>query len=137
MSENRLVVDAVEDSLDGVQDFIEEKLEAYGCEKKVMLQIRLAVEKIFVNIFSYAYGDETGKAEVLCEIGEEPLSVTIQFLDSGKPFDPLEKEDVDTTGVHFMEAEGGFGIHLVKKTMDAVDYKYEDGKNILTIKKKL
>ena len=137
MSENRILVDAVESSLDAVQDFIEEKLAAYGCEGKVMIQIRLAVEEIFVNIFSYAYNDGTGKAEVLCEMNGDPLSVTIQFLDSGKPFDPLAKEEVDTTGVHFMEAEGGFGIHLVKQTMDAVSYEYKDGKNILTIKKKL
>ncbi len=30
---------------------------------------------------------------------------------------------------------GGMGILIVKKSMDAVDYEYKDGKNILTIKK--
>lgn len=32
---------------------------------------------------------------------------------------------------------GGLGILLVKKNMDTVTYSYEDGKNILTIQKKL
>ena len=137
MSDNRLVVDAVEDSLDEVQDFVKEKLEAYGCEKKPMFQLKLAIEEIFVNIISYAYNPEIGKAEVFCEVSEEPLSVTIQFMDSGKPFDPLAREEVDLSGTLFREQEGGFGIHIVKTTMDDVDYKYEDGKNILTIKKNL
>lgn len=32
---------------------------------------------------------------------------------------------------------GGLGILLVKKTMDKVEYEYKDGKNILTITKRL
>ncbi|MBR1741397.1 MAG: ATP-binding protein [Lachnospiraceae bacterium] len=137
MENNRLVVDAVEDSLDAVQDFVEEKLSTYGCGEKTMFQLRLAVEEIFVNIISYAYHPEIGKAEVFCEVSEDPLSVTIQFLDSGKPFDPLARDEVDLSGTLFREREGGFGIHLVKQTMDDVDYEYKDGKNILTIKKNL
>ena len=132
-----IIIDAVDDAMDPVQDFISDKLEKYGCEKKPMFQIRLAVEEIFVNIISYAYSPEVGKAEIRCDVTENPLSVTIQFLDSGKPFDPLAKEDADTSGAMFMEQEGGFGIHLVKSTMDSVDYEYRDGKNVLTIKKNL
>lgn len=32
-------------------------------------------------------------------------------------------------------SEKGYGICLVKKRMDGISYKYEEGKNILTIKK--
>ena len=108
---------------------------SYGCEKKAMMQIRLAVEEIFVNIISYAYRPDVGKAEIYVEVNEVPLSVMIQFMDSGKPFDPLARPDADTSGKMFMERPGGFGILLVKKTMDSVDYEYKDGKNILSIKK--
>ncbi len=72
-----------------------------------------------------------------CEILEEPLRVVIQFLDSGKPFDPLAREDADTSEEGLMSREGGLGILLVKNTMDDVQYSYEGGKNILTILKKL
>ena len=47
-----IVIDAVEDSIDFIQDFIKRKLQSYGCEKKSLMQIRLAVEEIFVNIIS-------------------------------------------------------------------------------------
>ncbi|MCR4715836.1 MAG: ATP-binding protein [Lachnospiraceae bacterium] len=131
-----ITIDATDDAMDPVQDFIKDKLLSYGCEKKILLQIRLAVEEIFVNIISYAYRPEVGKAEIECEVSENPMIVTIQFMDSGKPFDPLAYDDADVSGQMFIEREGGFGIHLVKNTMDSVDYEYREGKNILKIRKK-
>ena len=132
---NSIIIDADDPAMDIVQGFIREKLKSYGCDKKIMLQIRLAVEEIFINIISYAYRPDVGKAEVLCEVKEDPMCVIIQFMDSGKPFDPLAYDEVDTSGQMFMERVGGFGIHLVKNTMDAVTYEYKEGKNILKIKK--
>ena len=132
-----IIIDAIDEAMEVVQDFINEKLNGYGCEKKILSQIRLAVEEIFVNIISYAYNPDIGKAEVRCEVDDEPLSVTIEFMDSGKQFDPLARGEADTSGAMFMDHPGGFGIHLVKKTMDNVEYEYKDGKNILTIKKNL
>ena len=134
---NSLTIDAMDRAVDVVQDFIREKLLSYGCDKHILGQIRLCVEEIIVNIISYAYRPDIGKAEVLCEVNEDPLSVSIQFMDSGTPFDPLAYDDVDTSGKTFIEQEGGFGIYLVKQTMDDVKYSYENGKNILTIKKRL
>ena len=56
-------------------------------------------------------------------------------MDHGRPFNPLEKEDADITLSAEERDIGGLGILMVKKRMDAVDYKYEDGQNILTIQK--
>lgn len=132
-----LTVAAKTEALDRVNDFVEEKLASYECPMRTMLQIRLAIEEIFVNIASYAYAPAEGEAEVRCEVKADPLRVVIQFLDGGKPFDPLAKEDADTSEEALMSREGGLGILLVKTTMDDVRYSYEDGKNILTIMKKL
>ena len=63
--------------------------------------------------------------------------MTIQFLDNGKPYNPLEKEDPDVTLSAEERSIGGLGIFMVKKSMDSLDYEYQDGKNILTIKKSL
>ena len=128
---------AVIENLDTVNGFIRNKLEALGAQRNVLMQIRLAVEEIFVNISSYAYDPSVGPAEVRCEVLEDPLRVVIQFLDGGKPFDPLAKEDADTSEDALMARDGGLGILLVKETMNDVKYEYKDGKNILTILKKL
>ena len=123
--------------LDDVTDFVGELLEKTACSMKTQLQIRLAVEEIFVNISSYAYPDGTGTAELTCELLPDPERIRICFSDSGIPFNPLEKEDADTSEEALMGREGGLGILLVKSTMDSVQYVRRDGKNILTVEKNI
>ena len=126
------------DQMEQVQAFIGEQLEQYHCPYKVKFQLDVAVEEIFVNIAHYAYRPEqVGEATVRCSVGGSPLQITIQFLDNGKPFNPLAKEDADITLSAEEREIGGLGILMVKKSMDAVEYNYEDGKNILTIKKNI
>ena len=134
---DNLIVTAEGKNLDAVTDFVLQRPEIAACPKNTQLQLRLAVEEVFVNIASYAYDPAIGPAEVRCEVLDDPLRVVIQFLDHGKPFDPLAREDADTSEEALMERIGGLGILLVKETMDEVSYSYEEGKNILTILKKL
>lgn len=129
---------AQQDQLEQVQRFVEEQVEQYECPDKVKFQLAVAVEEIFVNIAHYAYHPEqAGTATIRCCVGGDPLQVTIQFLDNGKPFNPLAKEDADITLSAEDRRIGGLGILMVKKSMDAVDYTYENGSNILTIKKSI
>lgn len=132
-----LQVEAVLSEQDKVQDFIRGELERFDVPPKTLFQIELAVEEIFTNIASYAYNPEIGKATVGCSVEQDPLRVTIQFLDSGKPFDPLARDKADTSEDAIMERTGGLGIFLVRENMDDVKYTYENGKNILTISKTL
>ena len=132
-----ITVDATLDNLEVVQNFVSEELESQGCSMKVMMQIEIAVEEIYVNIVHYAYNPEIGKATIRCEVTDNPMQVIIQFMDSGIPFDPLAKEDADITLSAEERDIGGLGIFMVKQSMDEVNYEYKEGKNILTIKKVL
>ncbi|MBR4981326.1 MAG: ATP-binding protein [Lachnospiraceae bacterium] len=132
-----ITVDATLDNLEVVQNFVSEELENQGCSMKVMMQIEIAVEEIYVNIVHYAYNPEIGKATIRCEVTDDPMQVIIQFLDSGVPFDPLAKEDADITLSAEDRQIGGLGIFMVKKSMDEVSYEYKEGKNVLTIRKVL
>lgn len=125
------------ENLTSVQEFIEGELESCDCPMKAAMQISVAVEEIYVNIAHYAYHPTVGEATVRCAVDGDPLQVTIQFLDSGKPFDPLAKPDADITLSAEEREIGGLGILMVKKSMDDVQYQYKDGCNILTLKKQL
>ncbi|MEE5993524.1 MAG: ATP-binding protein [Oscillospiraceae bacterium] len=126
---------AVKENLPEVLAFIDSQLEELNCGMKIITQIDVAVEEIFVNISSYAYNPETGPATIRAEITEEPLSVIISFIDNGKQYDPLAKPDPDVKIPLKERKKGGLGIFMVKKTMDDVSYEYKDGQNILTITK--
>ncbi len=130
-----LTVDATVDNLDEVIGFVDAFLEENGCPMKKQMQFDLALEEAYVNVAHYAYGDETGKAEVV--ISEENGAVTIVLKDSGVPYNPLEKEDPDVTLSAEERQIGGLGIFLVKKNMDSVSYEYKNGQNILTMTKNL
>ena len=120
-----------------VTGFVEGELEALGCPMKTQMQIDVAVDEVFTNIASYAYGPGQGDATVRFEADKEKGMVSITFMDTGHPFNPLKQKDPDVTAPADKRPIGGLGIFLVKKTMDQVEYKYEDGMNKLTIRKKL
>ncbi len=132
---SKIIVPAVIEQLPIVQEFIENKLEENDCSMKIMMQISIAVEEIFVNIVHYAYDTQCGEATIVCEITEEPSQIVVQFIDEGKRFNPLEKDDADVTLSAEEREIGGLGIFMVKKSMTEMEYEYKEGKNILTIKK--
>ena len=131
----RLVVDAETEKLNAVNDFIHQHLIDTGCSMKVMSEIDLAVEEIFVNIAGYAYGEEKGKVEIILIKNNDSVSLT--FKDTGTPYDPLAKPDPDTTLSAAERQIGGLGIFLVKKLMDETSYEYKDGANAFTMTKKI
>lgn len=121
------------DDFENVQKFVLEKLSDCDCSQKILMQIEIMVEEIFVNISKYGYAPDEGEITVQC--GIEKTAVEITFTDFGKKFNPLQKEDADTSLSAEERPVGGLGIFMTKKFADSLDYKYEDGKNILTIRK--
>jgi len=132
-----LELEATVENLPTVLSFIEEALERSDCPPKTQMQIAVAAEEIYVNIASYAYAPGTGMATVGVELSGEPVSVTVTFTDSGKPFDPTGKADPDVTLPAEERDIGGLGIFMTRKIMDEVRYEYKDGKNILTMIKNI
>ena len=131
----KMTVDATVDNLNKVLAFIDEQLEANNCPMRVMLEIDVAAEEIFVNVASYAYTSGVGSVAIEVNFEDHPKAVAIRFIDSGIPYNPLEKEDPDVTLPAEKRGIGGLGVFMVKKSMDEVTYEYKDGKNHLTIRK--
>ena len=128
-------VDAAKECLPKVLDFVNRHLKQWSCPRRILLQIDLTVEEIFVNIANYAYPGTFGKARVSIEPLEDPAGIRIVFTDQGIPYNPLKKPDPDITLSVKDRPIGGLGIYLVKKQMDLVEYRYEDECNILTLTK--
>ena len=131
-----MFIDAAVENLDTVIDFVSAELEKAGCPLDLQSKIALAVEEVFVNIVYYAYKSvtpsEIGGVIIRMAVDSE---VTIEFEDKGKAYNPLEKEDPDINAAAVDREIGGLGIFMVKKIMDSVEYRYEDGKNILILRK--
>ena len=135
MEELRL--QASDDTLYTVLDAIERQLDENDCPEVIKSIMLVAVEEIFVNIAHYAYGGKSGEAVINLDIKQDPKSCRVTFQDRGVPYNPLEKADPDITLSAEERDIGGLGIYMVKQSMDRVEYRYENGCNILTLEKNI
>ena len=106
-------------------------------DEVLQFKLRLSIEEAVENVVRYAYDGGIGWLEVGTSLDEDSLVLTIELRDAGIPFNPLEKEDPDVTLSADERKIGGLGIFLCKKMMDNIEYRYEDGNNVLTMTKKV
>ena len=118
-----------------------EWLESLGLPMELSMPINLALEEAVTNVMLYAYPGKSGQVLVECCKGErlkvKGERIVFTITDSGVPFDPTQKEEVDTTLSAEEREIGGLGIHLVRQIMDEVRYARIDDKNVLTLIKRI
>lgn len=136
MSKKNLILPNDVQEVPKLAAFVDEVCEAAGMDMSTTMQMNLAIEEAVVNVMEYAYPAGT-KGEVRIEATTHDTYVEFIITDDGKPFNPIEKGDVDTTLSAEERSIGGLGIMLVKHYMDDTIYKYVDGQNVLTLRKNL
>ena len=122
--------------LERVTQFVEEIGEELKLDMELQMNLNLVMEEMVSNVIFYAYPEgKTADIELHAECNGKEL--TFVLSDQGKEFDPTLKEDTDTN-VNPAEREiGGLGIYIVKNIMNQVTYQRLEGKNLLTMKKKI
>ncbi|MBQ9186518.1 MAG: SpoIIE family protein phosphatase [Prevotella sp.] len=124
------------DTVPQLPQFINAVAEDAALDASQTMSLNLAIEEAVVNVMQYAYPEGTkGTVNIVATIADGLLTFVIS--DSGKPFDPTAKADVDTTLPAEERPIGGLGIHLVRQMMDDITYERKGNKNILTLRKSL
>jgi len=113
---------------------IEATMAKEGFSEGDILDTQLAVEESVTNIILHGYAETSG--EIAITIRLDPGQITIELADQASPFDPLSLPEPDLEADIDDRKIGGLGIFLTRKLMDAVTYRFEDNKNILTMVKK-
>ncbi len=125
------------DSIAVITQDVDRELDALGCSPEARRKINVALDEVLSNIAYYAYSSGSGEVTVQMRFDEADGMVFLTFIDNGVPYNPLEKTDPDIT----LEAEkrpvGGLGILMVKKKMDGMEYRRENNRNILTVRKRI
>ena len=116
--------------------FIDEVCEANGFDMSAAMQINLAIEEAVVNVMNYAYPAGT-VGNITIEVKSNGSEVSFIINDTGTPFDPTAKPEVDITLSAEDRSIGGLGIHLIRQIMDHINYERDNGHNVLTLIKKI
>lgn len=119
-----------------LNEFIDTVAEEIGLDMSLTMSLNLAIEEAVVNVMEYAYLEgEQGNVDI--EVSADDRWLTFIISDNGIPFDPTTQKDADTTLSAEERPIGGLGIFLVRQLMDSINYQRKDGKNILTLSKKM
>lgn len=100
-------------------------------------RVQLALEEAIVNVIEYATSGSPLELTISSRLIKEG-QLEFELIDNGAPFNPLTHPPQDQRELSLEERKpGGLGLMLIKKCMDAVTYRHEDGRNILTLSKNL
>ena len=106
-------------------------LSSEGVPENEILDIQLAVEEAVTNTIKHGYGEKPGSIWISCRVLESTIEIVIQ--DEAIPFDPLTLPPPDIMASAEDRPIGGLGVMLIRNLMKDVFYRYENGRNILTL----
>ena len=117
-------------------EFIEELGNDFSLSTDIVFNLNLVLEEAVVNIINYAYPNEEHQSIYLSARMHEG-SIVLVLTDTGKEFDPTAAPEADVTLSADDRQIGGLGIFLIRQIMNEVKYERIEGKNVLTLEKKL
>jgi anti-sigma regulatory factor (Ser/Thr protein kinase) len=138
VSDERLKLRIVNDlaELSRVAESIDEFCANQAIPVACAFQLNVALEELLTNTISYGY-DGDGRHEIAIDIARAGEMIVIELSDDAREYDPLKAPPPDLDSAIEDRRIGGLGVHLVKTMMDDVSYAYRDGRNHVTLRKKI
>lgn len=103
---------------------------------EVLHDLKLVAEEVFVNIVHYSGLPRSAQISML--LARDEHAVGMEFIDAGKPWNPLEQSPEPELGADTEEVDiGGLGVYLVKEMTDEQCYRRELSDNRFCVVKKL
>ena len=119
------------ESIKAFQDFVRQEIKDRDL-KDFADRIELVLEEILINVVRYAYDQLEGDIQLTFNLQDKQV-LEVEVMDWGKPFNPLTRPSLDPDQDLQSRPIGGWGIALVRRLADQVDYQYLDGKNNLKL----
>jgi len=116
------------ESLSTVRKWITNLAEQSGFDDKSIQELTLAVDEACSNVVRHAYPNrDDGEVRITCKIDKKGMIVTIQ--DQGKGFIPDSYKEPSLSDSIKDRRGGGYGVMLIRKLMDEVEYRTRNHKN--------
>ena len=119
-----------------LHDSLERFARQHAVPERKLHEVQLALEEHLANIVRYAY-DDGREHEIKVVVSLAAPELQIQIEDDGCPFNPLEHPAPDLTLPLEKKPVGGLGIHMMKKSLDGVEYRWDNDRNVLRMIKRM
>ncbi len=124
------------DEVPMICQFVTDPAREYGMDDKSVWKLEIALDEACTNIVCYGYQeDEEGRIWVYWDYNDNEFSVTVE--DTGLPFDQSEPTTPDFSSDICQRKAGGLGRYIMRKFLDDMSYHRKNGKNTLTLVKKI
>jgi len=131
-----LSVEARLENLARIRAFVAEACRGAGAPAEDCSALTLAVDEACTNIIEHAYAGTAGGA-IAIAVETRPDEIRVTLLDRGRAFDPTAVPTPDLALDWKERPIGGLGWHLIRASVDDVDYEPgPDGGNRLTLVKR-
>ena len=112
------------DAIEPMVAFTGEAFARLGIDPALKQVIDFTVEELFTNMVKYAKGSAS---PVRVEIAAVEGGVEVTLVDRDvERFDPTASPDVNIHAPIDERRPGGLGLHLIRRMVDAIDYRYSD-----------
>jgi serine/threonine-protein kinase RsbW len=109
---------------------------AHHLSDEVRKSADLAIEEAVTNVLSYAFTDQE-EHTIALKFAVNTSEFVIEISDDGHAFDPTKFPAPNLETPANSRAVGGLGIHMIRQSMDAIDYERAHGRNVLRMRKRL
>ncbi len=133
---SRLVIAARLENVRHAAEAVAEAAQRAGLDERAVYHCQMAVDEALTNIIEHGYRfqEDAHQIEIVCRLEADAFRITI--TDDSPPFNPLTHDAPDPTQPLDSREPGGWGIYFIRRLMDAVEYRREGEKNVLTLIKK-
>ena len=132
---HRITRAAYLESLSDFREFIKEHCTNLpGMNHEILYDVQLAVDEACTNIITHGY-QHLNPGSVILDLEIEPDKLTVSLTDFGHSFEPSNAPIPDIHAPLEERELGGYGLFLIKQTMDEMDYQVtEDGNKMILTK---
>jgi serine/threonine-protein kinase RsbW len=131
-----LVLASERQEIERVADLVDRFGQAHHLPDDVVVAVHLVLDEIVVNIIEHGYDDEL-RHHIHVSLALDGERLTIRVEDDGKPFNPLDTPPPDLNLPIEERPIGGLGIHIVRSSVDTLEYRREAGRNVLQMTKRV
>lgn len=119
--------------LQSLQQSIRDHLERHAVPAGIAYNVCFAAEEIITNTIKYGYADARPH-QISVALSLMPEETVLVIEDDARAFDPRTAAAPDLTLPAEQRPIGGLGLHLVRSLSSRMDYRRQDGRNILEIR---